>query len=251
MPCRMPDESDPSSARASGTGPGVRKRVLLVNPNSNRDTTAMMVAIAQGCAPGDVTVAGATATRSPPMIVTAKELVAAADEVIEIGVRELSQACGIIVSAFGDPGVEELRQKVSVPVRGLCEAAMIEAATGARRFGVATVTPDLAAAIEGRAHALNLRHLYTGIRLTASDPRALVGDAVRLRLELAKAVEQCFDRDGAEAVIIGGGPLGQAALDLARSFRRPIVAPIPAALRQVLGISPDGAAATETSRKHH
>jgi Asp/Glu/hydantoin racemase len=40
--------------------------------------------------------------------------------------------------------------------------------------------------------------------------------------------------DGAEAVIIGGGPLGQAAIALTPRFTTPIVAPIPAAVRRLL-----------------
>jgi allantoin racemase len=210
------------------------QQILLINPNSSGDTTAMMVAIAQACCSNSVAIIGATATRSPPMIITADALAAAADEVVEIGMREAPRVSGIIVSAFGDPGLETLRRKVSIPVVGICEASMIEAAAGHRRFGVATVTPDLAALIEGRARELNLLSLYAGIRLTTGDPIALAGDAARLQVCLARAVAECFEFDHAEAVIIGGGPLGQAATDLAGSFRRPVIAPIPAAMQRLL-----------------
>ena len=222
------------------------RQILLINPNSSRDTTAMMVEIAQACVPGGIAVIGATATRNPPMIVTAKELLAAADEVVEIGVREAAGMSGVIVSAFGDPGLARLRQEIFVPAVGICEAAMIAAAAGERRFGVATTTPDLAASIAESARELGLAHLFSGTRLTTGDPVALTGDAARLQIALAKAVEECFELDHAEAVIIGGGPLGQAAIDLARSFQRPIIAPIPAALRRLLEImksaNPDCAA---------
>jgi Asp/Glu/hydantoin racemase len=49
-------------------------------------------------------------------------------------------------------------------------------------------------------------------------------------------VAECFEIDHAETVIIGGGPLGQAAIALARSFSRPIIAPIPAAMRRLIGM---------------
>jgi Asp/Glu/hydantoin racemase len=113
---------------------------------------------------------------------------------------------------------------------------MLEAATDGRRFGVATTTPDLVAAIGQRARDYGVEHLFTGIRLTAGDPHAVTADAAWLRDALAAAVAQCFDEDGADSVIIGGGPLGQAAEDLAKILARPIIAPIPAAARRVLAL---------------
>jgi Asp/Glu/hydantoin racemase len=195
----------------------------------------MMVRIAQTCNPA-ISVTGITATRSPPMILTAEQLAAAADEVIEIGVREAQNYSGIVISAFGDPGIVRLLQNVGIPVVGICEGAMIEASAGNRRFGVATVTPDLAIPIAGRAHDLNLDHLYTGIRLTPGDPFALTQDPERLRDSLAIAVSECLEKDSAEAVIIGGGPLGQAAIELAPMFREPVIAPIPAAMRRLVSM---------------
>ena len=170
------------------------------------------------------------------MIVTAEALEAAADEVVEIGIGQASQAAGIIVSAFGDPGLETLKRKLPIPVVGICEASMIEAAAGGRRFGVATVTPQLAVPIAQRARDLNLQHLYSGIRVTPGDPVTLAADARLLEDALAEAVAQCLECDGAEAVIIGGGPLGQAAISLARSFKEPVIAPIPSAVRRLLAM---------------
>jgi Asp/Glu/hydantoin racemase len=218
------------------------KQILLINPNSSVDTTAMMVEIAQATGQGEVSVAGITATRSPPMIVTAGQLSAAAAEVIEIGVREAPKFSGIIVSAFGDPGLDQLRRQVSVPAAGLCEASMIEASMGGRRFGIATVTPQLVVPIEQRARDLGLMHLYTGIRLTSGDPAQLAAKPLDLERALAAAVAQCFEEDHAEAVIIGGGPLGQAAVGLARSFDQPIIAPIPAAVRRLMALMERGIA---------
>ena len=210
------------------------KNVLLINPNTSRETTALMVGIAQASGTSDLAVTGATATRGPAMIVTAEQLAAAAFEVIEIGIHQAPQVSGIVVGAFGDPGLEPLRSSVAIPVVGLCEASLLEAATGGRRFGVASVTPDLAMPIEDRVRDLNLLPLYTGIRLTRGDPIALAADTARLEDGLRRAVAECFEADHAEAVIIGGGPLGQAAIALARSFSRPIIAPIPAAMRRLV-----------------
>jgi Asp/Glu/hydantoin racemase len=168
------------------------------------------------------------------MILTADELAAAAPEVVALGLAEAPNVDGIIVGAFGDPGLAALREQINLPVVGIAEASMLEAAEGGRRFGVATTTSALIELIAARAHELGLAHLYAGIRLTSGDPRALVADPERLAEALAEAVRQSIRRDGAEAVIIGGGPLGQAAIALTARFTTPIIAPISAAVRRLM-----------------
>lgn len=210
------------------------RQILLINPNTSEATTAMMVAIAAGELGDGFRVTGVSARRGPSMIVNEAELTAAGCEVEQVW-REAGAAYdGVIVSAFGDPGIELVREAGRVPVAGICEASMLEAAQDGRRFGVATVTPELVAAIDGRALALGLGGTYTGVRLTDGDPRALAADPQALENALAAAVQRCISDDGAQAVIIGGGPLGQAAIGLAGRFGVPVIAPIPAAVRRLV-----------------
>ena len=213
--------------------------LLLINPNSSQATTRMMLAIAQAEAGGRAEIRGATARFGPSMIVTPDALTASAAEVVALGLE--ADDDGIIVSAFGDPGLDELRRRAAVPVVGICEAAMLEAAAGGRRFGVATTTPDLVAAIDAKAAAFG--PLYSGVRLTSGDPFALVADPEALTEALAEATAACFV-DGAEAVIIGGGPLGQAAVTLEKRFAKPVIGPISAAVRRLLRLLPAPPAAS-------
>jgi Asp/Glu/hydantoin racemase len=208
--------------------------ILLINPNSSQPTTDMMVAIARNTADGQAEIRGVTARRGPSMIVTEAALAAAAGEVVAVGIESSTGVEGIIVSAFGDPGLDELRRHVAMPVIGICEASMLEASINGRRFGVATTTPDLVRPIDAKAASLGLGSLYTGVRLTEGDAFALVADPQRLADALAAAVAASFEQDGAEAVIIGGGPLGQAAVALEKRFAKPVIGPIPAAVRRLL-----------------
>ncbi|MFC5325928.1 aspartate/glutamate racemase family protein [Bradyrhizobium oligotrophicum] len=209
-------------------------RILLINPNSSAATTAMMVSIAAACCAGRAEVFGATATRAPAMIVDAEALAASAAEVVEIGRAHRDLCDGIIVAAFGDPGAEELLSLCPLPVVGIGEAAMREAAQSGRRFGVATVTPALVASIAGLADRLGLTAQFTGTRLTEGDPTALAADPARLAAALAEATRASAAEDGAEAVIIGGGPLAQSADQLQSQFAVPIIKPIAAAMSQLL-----------------
>jgi Asp/Glu/hydantoin racemase len=212
------------------------RRILLINPNSSTATTDMMVAIAQEAAGDDCKVIGATAARSPRMIVEPKALAASVAEVGEIARANHEDYDGLIVAAFGDPGLAEIRATMSIPATGIAEAAMLEAVEGDRRFGIATTTPGLAVQMNARVDDLGLRGRYTGIRFTDGEPNTLVADPGRLRDALAKVVELCVGSDGAEAVIIGGGPLAQAARQLQPLFSVPIIAPIPAAALRLMAM---------------
>lgn len=205
--------------------------ILLINPNSSTATTAMMVQIAAGGARPGFRVRGVTASAGPSMIVNTHELDAAAVEVERVWHSTGRDYAGVVISAFGDPGIERVRAACRVPVVGICEASMLEAGEGGRRFGIATVTPELVVPIDARADELGLGAVYTGIRLTEGDPRGLAGDPGALEDALAQVVQRCIDEDGAQAVIIGGGPLGQAAVGLAKRFDVPVIAPISAAMR--------------------
>ncbi|MFT3799812.1 MAG: aspartate/glutamate racemase family protein [Burkholderiaceae bacterium] len=212
-------------------------RYLLINPNTSQATTDMMVEIAARSLPSDCTVSGATVANGPPMIITEDELRDAAQEVVACWTARREQGFdGVIVSAFGDPGIGELRALAGVPVVGICEASMLEGARGGRRFGVATVTPELEAMIAAKVREFGLQHAYTGIRLTQGPPRELAADPDALEREMAAAVARCID-DGAQAVIIGGGPLGEVADRLTSRFDVPVIAPIPAAVRQLLALA--------------
>src|ERR1700722_3289984 len=190
------------------------RRILLINPNTNKATTEMMVKIAQAAAPDGIEIAGATAPNGPLMIIDPEALAASAPQVVDLGLALGKDVSGIMISAFGDPGWADLRRQAKVPVVGIAEAAMLAASDKGRRFGVTTTTPKLVASIDARAAELGLARFYTGTRLTSEDPNELVTDPGRLVEALRRAVSTCIELDKAEAVIIGGGPLGNAATAL-------------------------------------
>jgi len=208
--------------------------VLIINPNTSERTTAMMVAIARRHVPAHVAVQGATASAGAGMIVDEAALASSAGEVARIGLTLGPQAGAVIVAAFGDPGAKALRERLSVPVVGIGEAALREAASGGRRFGIATTTPGLVDAIRVMVAAHGLAAQFTGIRVPEAEPLALAADPNRQDAALGKAVRECLEMDGANAVVIGGGPLSDSAARLHGQFPAAIIEPLPAAMRAVL-----------------
>ena len=207
--------------------------IALVNPNSSTATLERMLAAARPLLPPGFELVGAVAERGPPMIVDEAGLDVAADEVLRLG-SALAQRCsGIVVAAFGGPGVERLRRVVHCPVIGIGDAAMRSAAARGR-FAVATTTPLLVASIERQAAALGVGAAFLGVRLADGDPLALAADPALQLDRLLAAVQRCFELDGADAVVIGGGPLADSARALRERYGERIIEPVPAAMRWML-----------------
>lgn len=200
--------------------------ILLMNPNSSVATTAAMMAIARRTLPD---ILGWTAPAGPALLTTMEYLNSAAELVAKADLP--AGLSGVIVSAFGDPGRAALAARLDVPVVGIGQAAALAASAGGRRFAVATHTPGLRTGIDAlmRSHAPNG---FVGTFLTEGDPNALAADPARLDQALLSAMQRAYDT-GAEAVIIGGGPLGEAAERLRALAPCALIAPIPEAARRM------------------
>jgi len=210
--------------------------VLLINPNTSAAATDLMVAVARRAAAGRVTVDGATAPFGAPLITDEPALAIAAQAVIALASDLPADGLdGVVVAAFGDPGLDVLKARLACPVVGLAEASMMEAGAGGRRFSVATTTPRLVDAIRRCAVGRGLSRQLLSIRTTAGDPETLMADLDTLQRQLREEVRGAIEDDGAEAVIIGGGPLAAAATGLARELSAVVIEPVPAAIRVLVG----------------
>ena len=204
--------------------------VALINPNTNRATTERMVEIAREAAGGRFTIGGLTATHGVGLITNEKELAAATLAVRALAAKLPANCDGIILSAFGDPGLAELRRRTRIPIAGIGEAGLLAAADGGRRFAIATTTPGLRSSIETMIADLGLSDRYVGTEITEGSPAELTADHQRLETALAAAITRAID-GGAQAVVIGGGPLAVVARRLAGRFPVPIIESIPEAVR--------------------
>lgn len=225
-------------------------RIALINPNTSTETTALMVRIAADqCADDSIEIVGLTVAEGPIMITTEPELAASAERVAaEFGSMDrLTAAAGgpvdaVIVSAFGDPGLDALRRHLPIPCVGIGESAIgWEVPTGSR-VAVATTTPDLAGSITRLGESVRGRESFVGVFLTATSPLTLRLDPDSQRKELRVAVDEAR-RAGADIVVIGGGPLGESADALAREADCPVRSPIREACRAVLSLLAEATAA--------
>ena len=212
-------------------------RILLLNPNSNEATTRAMVAIAQETAGTRAQIEGMTAPSGPLMIIDETALTTAAELMARLA-RDINaqEPDAVIISGYGDPGLDALRSMLDVPVIGIGEASLLEASQHGP-FAIATTTPGLAAPITHMAQRIGGDN-FRGLFLTRSDPLTLARDETATLDQLRDCCLQAMSDPDLRAIIIGGGPLAIAARALARELTVPIIEPIPAALRFLLEEGP-------------
>jgi allantoin racemase len=205
-------------------------RVALVNPNTSAETTATMVVIARQWATNGMLIEGITAPFGVALITNPTALAVAADAVESL-TKELATFDGVIVAAFGDPGRDRLAARLPCPVLGIVEASMEEAARRSNgRFSVVTTTPDLADSIRMTAAGYGHGQALISVRTATDDPMLLMASQMALDAALTSLIDQAIEVDQARAIVIGGGPLAQAARRLGSRFTVPIIEPIAAAI---------------------
>ncbi|WP_299376140.1 aspartate/glutamate racemase family protein [uncultured Tateyamaria sp.] len=202
------------------------KPVLVINPNSSEKTTEEMAAITRRHLPS---VRGWTNADAPAMITEPSALAAAADQVCR---AVLPEARAVIVAAFGDPGAQRLAARLPCPVIGIGAAAARAAAKDGTPFAVATTTAQLGPPIDALMQAHGAAGTYLGSFMTPGAPEALLADPAALDAALLQACLNARDA-GAERIIIGGGPLAEAAIRLEPQVDVPLVQPLVAASKEV------------------
>lgn len=207
-------------------------RIALLNPNTSVRSTERMLVSAWSVAPVGVHIEGRTVPHGQDFIADAEALRQAAQAVLENAAMLLAESFdAIIVAGFGDPGVTELRQRLALPVTGLGEAGIAEAAADGQRYAIVTVTPGLHDSLIAAAHAAAPPAQFTGVRYTRGDPDELMRYPDQLQRALLQACRDAVEKDGAQAIVIGGGPLAHAAQDIAAQLGLRVVDPVCAAVR--------------------
>lgn len=201
--------------------------LALINPNANADTTRFMADIARNALPAEFKVSEHTMEDGPTVVSNEAELAAASERVIDRArILERNGVEAILVSGFGDPGVRTLKEELSIPVTGIAEAGIVAAGTMGRKFSIITTTSQLKVSITHSVENYGYKDQFASIRITSGDMHATMANLELLKNALMETARLCLENDGAEVLLIGGGPLAPAARELADNLNYPIIEPV-------------------------
>lgn len=210
-----------------------RYNIALINPNSSVATSDMMGRLAEACLPAEFKLQVVTAERTPEMLVTDQDIMLAKLEVERLSTALAESVDAIVIGAFGDPALSQLRSSMQIPTVGIGEASLLAASQGQRPFAVVTVTPALKASITGYIDVLQLTSLCRGVFITEDAASLLMDDLPRQEQQLYEAALVAIAQ-GAQAIVIGGGPLAPVAERLKTRLSVPVISPLIAGIHSAI-----------------
>ncbi len=207
-------------------------RIRLVNPNTTASMTETAERAARLVAAPGTMIEPVTSSMGPVSIEGYyDEALAVPGLLVEVARAEADKADALIIACFDDTGLDAARALATMPVVGLCEAAVATAAFIAPRFSIVTTQPRSVVPIE----ALVSRYGMTGrCRVRAADVAVLdledpkSGAVEKLRREVATAL----DMDRADAIVLGCAGMAELARALSEEFEIPVIDGVAAAVKQ-------------------
>ena len=187
----------------------MKKRILIINPNTAKDTAEKMEAECRKIAAADTDVR-ATHIKARPGFSSYKvfsyvDLSICTVETIKIAWQRRKEFDGMIVAGFSDVGVDAMKEILDIPVLGIAETSYHIAALLGHRFTVLTGTSKWTPPKHDYVRALGLETKVASFRAYSEWDENDSFEVLKARL--IDVARMAMRDDGAEAVILGGGPL--------------------------------------------
>jgi len=217
------------------------KSLLLLNPNTSAEVSALLLRHAAPVAQAaGLSLAVATA-RFGPRYITGEAGAAvaghAALDAYAAHVQAHGQPAAVLLACFGDPGLFALQAVAGVPVRGLAEAAM-QAAAQRGPFVVVTGGAAWVPMLQRLAAVLPLPAPLLGVQAVdrsggemAADPQAAI------ELLHAAALQALARWPAARCVLLGGAGLAGLAAPLAPRLSCPVLDNLAEALQATVPLA--------------
>lgn len=206
-------------------------KLLVINPNISNDVTALIEAEALRSAGPDTQLTVRTAAHGVEYIETRFESLIAAGAVAELIAEYAGKVDGVVVAAFGDPGMPALKELVDVPVIGITEAALCAAALQGQRFSIIAISDRITAWYRDCVEHFGLGGRLASIRSINQSLTSIGSVQADFKDTLLALSRQAVEEDGADVVILAGAPLAGLARDLEGQIPVPVVDGISAGIR--------------------
>jgi allantoin racemase len=190
-------------------------KLLLINPNTSASVSELIRGEAVRSAAPGTELQVLTAPFGVAYIETRFEALIGAYAAAELAAAHHGEYDALIVAAFGDPGLQGLREVLPCPVIGLTDAALASACLLGQRFSIVAISQRIRAWYGETVAHCGLSSRLASIR-GLDEPLADIGNVQGNQGErLVQLAQRCVAEDGADVIVLAGAPLA----GLARSLR--------------------------------
>ena len=226
-----------------GSTPAGRVRVLVINPVGHPRWDEVDKAIYESFASPNTEIVVKSFPEGPPSVEDPEAHAWVEHLVVKYGLAWFRQAeaegrpyDAIIPNCFLDPGAENLKALVPVPVVGPCEASLALARVlGSRRVAVVTVGNKALWMIEERIRKAGYGDLVEGVYGIGLGVLDLDKDREATVREVVGKAREAL-RDGADAIILGCTGLAGLAKEVEEVIKAPVIDPAGAAIKVAEGL---------------
>ena len=211
-----------------------RRRIVVINPNSNETVTRGIdealrpLAFANG-----PEIVCTTLAEGPYGIESQADV-----ESVTMPLRRLIEsdngADAFVIACYSDPGLHACREGSERPVFGIAECGVLTALARAEKFGVIAIKQRSI-----RRHIRYLRQMGLTDRLAGERPLEMsVAETASGEGTLDRMIEvgrELRDRDGAEAIVMGCAGMARHRRPLEEALGVPVVDPTQAAVAMAIG----------------
>jgi Asp/Glu/hydantoin racemase len=212
----------------------LRRRILVVNPNSNEVVTRNLAEALMPITFDDGPEIECVTLKEGPYGIETQEHV----ESVTLPLRQLvagrNDVDAFVIACYSDPGLYACREATDRPVFGINEAGVLTALARGERFGVIAISPRSI-----RRHVRYLRQMGLTQRFAGEQPldmsvaETASGEGTLARMtEVGKALR---DHDGADVVVLGCAGMARHRRPLEATLGIPVIDPTQAAVAMALG----------------
>ncbi len=218
-------------------------KILIINPNSDPEMTAVIQKSAENFANGEFEVVCKPTPGAPIFIETYEDILQAAPGMVQLLRENEDDFDAFVIACHDDPNLDAMKEITAKPVVGIGEASMKMASMLGHRFSVVSTMKHSIPNKEAQARKYHLQDLLASVR-APSDEMATASDEEKY----LRTAQLALEEDMAEVIVLGCA--GMAGLDklLEEKLRAPVLDGVVCALIIATGLVKYGISTSKVRR---
>lgn len=218
-------------------------RILIINPNSDPEMTAVIQRSADDFARGEFDVVCKLTPGAPTFIETYEDMIQAAPGMVRL-LRENEEGFdAFVIACHDDPNLEAMKEITRKPVVGIGEASMKMASMLGHRFSVVSTMQHSIPNKEAQVRKLHLESVLASVKAPPEEMASASDEEKYLR-----AAQMALEEDMAEVIVLGCA--GMSGLDkrLSEQIGAPVLDGVVCALILATGLVKYGVSTSKVRR---